>query len=184
MANTSLIPVLDEQVAVGFTGKVNVLRAEDRGLEGSISLSEGEVVNANFKGASGMKGFFNACVEAFDDEFAHDYIVEPERISPPFKIHYPYSVLRRKVAEVIALYKENKHLRPPGELKLLVSASFIEAGGPVNGEEFELLRTISDYSRVKDIYKNSQLPDYQITNGLVSLRKKKAITTVKSKRLK
>lgn len=180
MAHTELIPVLDEQAAVGFTGKVNILRSEDRGLEGSIFLSDGQVVNASFKGATGTKAFFNACVEAFDDEFAHDYIVEPERVSGPFKIHYPYSVLRRKVSEVISLYKENKGLRPPGELKLLVRASFIEDGEAVSGEEFDLLRTISDFSRVKDIYKNSQLPDYQITNALVSLRKKKAITTVKS----
>ncbi len=131
-----------------------------------------------------MKAFFNACVEAFDDEYAHDYIVEPERVASPFKIHYPYSVLRRKVSEVISIYKENKALRPPDDLKLLIRASFIEAGDAVTGEEFELLRTISDFSRVKDIYKNSQLPDYQITNGLISLRKKQAITTVKGKQVR
>ncbi len=56
MANTELIPVLDEQVAVGFTGKVNVLRASDRGLEGSIFLCDGAIVNASYKGASGNEG--------------------------------------------------------------------------------------------------------------------------------
>jgi hypothetical protein len=39
--------------------------------------------------------------------------------------------------------------------------------------------TISDYSDVSEIYKNSKLLDFEITNALVNLRKKDALKVVK-----
>lgn len=182
MINDQLFPVLDEQASVGFTGKVNILNPVDSRLLGAILMMDGEVVDASFGGLSGLKAFLNASVAAFEDGRAYKYIVEPELVQGPRKIHYPSTVLRRKVAELVALYKANKGLQPPEHMKLLINPQFVEEGSEVSAEEFQLMCTMADHNRVKDIYKNCELLDYQITNALVSLRKKGAITTVAQKR--
>lgn len=179
MASEELFPILDEQVSVGFTGKVNVLDPSNNRHLGVIELFEGEVFEAKYGGVSGLKAFYNVCVAAFEEGSSFKYVVEPELVQTTNKIHYPYNVLKRKVAQIVEIYKENKALRPPDELKLLVNPRFVEAGEPVSATEFDLLSSIADYNSVKEIYKNCELLDYQITNALVSLRKKKAITVVK-----
>ena len=179
MSEEALFPVLDDQNAVSFTGKVNVLDGDNSALLGVVIFHEGQVLNAAYEGNWGLKGFFSLCVADFDGSKRLKYIVEPEFVESIQKIPYPYSVLKRKAAEVVAMYKESSHLRPPENLKLLLNPEFIAKGEQVSGEEFSLMTSMVDYNKVKEIYKNSELLDYQITNALVSLRKKKAITVVK-----
>ncbi|MEX0799284.1 MAG: hypothetical protein WEB87_05665 [Bacteriovoracaceae bacterium] len=179
MNRNELIPLLDEQTSVGFTGKINALDSNSSRLLGDIEIFEGEIFGAQYEDVQGLKAFYNLCVASFDSERHFKYVVEPEIIQSSKTIHFPFSVLKRKVAEIVSLYKENKDLKPPEGLKLLINPKFIEEGDAVTGEEYDLLCAISDYNTVKDIYKNCDLLDYQITNALVSLRKKKAITVVK-----
>lgn len=177
----ALFPVLDEQTVVGFTGKVNILNVENNQHLGLVSILDGEIFDARFGSNEGLQAFYNICVASFSKESNFKFIVEPEIVEGVKKIHFPYSVLKKKVADIISLYKENEANRPPDHIKLLINPHFITMGGEVSGDEFELLCSISDYNKVKDIYKNCELLDYQITNALVSLRKKKAITVVKKK---
>jgi len=184
MSQEHLIYILDEQVSVGFTGRVNVLSSINKQLFGSLILLDGDVVDCTYKGSIGLKGFFNLCVDEFDN---HDlkYIVEPELIDSKKKtIHYPYSVLKRKIAETVEKYRDSKSNKPPENLKILIQPEFIDQGEKVDSNEFDLLSTISDFNRVSDIYKNCNLLDFEITNALVSLRKKKALKVIKNKEVK
>lgn len=179
MSEEGFFQVLDDQNAVGFTGKVNILDRNNSAHLGAVEFKEGDVENASFEGATGLKGFYAACVADFDGDRELKYIVEPEFITASRRIHFPYSVLKKKAGQVVTLYKESRRLRPPGDLKLLLNPGFVEAGPEVSGDEFDLMVAIADHNKVEDIYKNSELLDYQITNALVSLRKKKAMTVVK-----
>ncbi|MCO4753430.1 MAG: hypothetical protein KC478_03060 [Bacteriovoracaceae bacterium] len=179
MRTEELFPILDEQVSVGFTGKVNVLDDLTKRLLGSIDLSEGEVWSCSYRSNLGLKAFFNLCIDSFEGDDIFSYVVEPEILQSSRSIHYPYSVLKRKSAEVLESFKESKSLRPPGGLKLIVNPEFLTSGAQVEGDEYDLLCSIADYNKVEEIYKNCELLDYQITNALVSLRKKNALTVVK-----
>lgn len=181
MAKDHLISILDEQISVGFTGKINVLNPVSNQMLGSVSLFEGEVIHTSYNSVDGIKAFFNLCVDEFES-VELSYVVEPELINLNNRsIHYPYSVLKRKIAQVIENFRASKENKPPNNLKILIRPEFIGLGEEVSGEEYDLLQTIADYNRVSDIYKNSSLLDYEITNCLVSLRKKNALTVIKNK---
>lgn len=181
MVKAHLIHILDEQISVGFTGKVNVLDPFTKQMLGSVYMFEGELIHTKYKSILGIKAFFNLCIDEFEN-VELNYIVEPELIDLNSRsIHYPYSVLKRKIAEVVENFRASKENRPPDHIKILIRPEFIGLGEDVTGAEFDLLNTISDYNRVGDIYKYCSLLDYEITNCLVSLRKKNALTVVKNK---
>lgn len=176
-----LIPILDEQHSVGFTGRVNVLDANTKQLLGDIIIHEGQIYLSRYKGSDGLKAFFNLCVDEFEN-FDLQYVVEPELVDiAKRQIHYPFGVLKRKIAEVVENYKTSKSSRPPENLKILIKSDFISDGEAITGEEFDLLCTLSDFNTVSDLYKHCKLLDYEITNSLVSLRKKNALTVVLKK---
>lgn len=178
--NKSLLKTLDEQVQVGFTGKVNVLDSFTKQLYGSIGIYEGEIVHCVFQGVVGLKAFYNIVIEEYEND-KFNYIVEPELIDQTKKnIYYSFGHLKNKVSEVFQNYEKSKALRPPENIKLVINSSFVSAGDEVTAQEYDLLGTISDFSKVEEIYKNSSLLDYEITNALVSLRKKQAIKVIKN----
>lgn len=181
MGQEHLVCILDEQVSVGFTGKINVQDSKSKQQLGSILFVEGEIIDCRYKSSNGLKAFFNLCVDEFDD-IGLSYIVEPELIQISKKtIHYPYSVLKRKIAETVEKYRESRKSKPPRNLKILIEPSFLSSSELVTGNEFDLLGTISDYNKVGDIYDKSNLLEYEITNTLVSLRKKKALKVIQNK---
>jgi hypothetical protein len=176
-----LISILDEQNSVGFTGRVNVLNQTTKQLLGEVIFNEGQIMQARYKGVIGLKAFYNLCIDEFEN-VALGYIVEPELIDATnTQIPYPYSVLKRKIVDVIENFKQSKSQRPPDNLKILIKPEFLAQGEVVTGAEFDLLCTLSDYNLVEQVYKNCKLLDYEITNALVSLRKKNALTVVMKK---
>lgn len=181
MSERYLINILEEQISVGFTGKINVLSRENSQHLGVITLYEGEVYHATFRGSDQLKALFNIFIKELDTDELH-YVVEPEVVNPYARsIHYPYKVLKQKISEAISEYKLSKENRPPDHIKLMIKPEFLTVGDKVTPEEFKLLTTISDYNLVRDIYKNCDLLDYEITNALVSLRKKNGLVVIKPK---
>lgn len=120
-------------------------------------------------------------IEEFDDKLEFKYVVEPELVSQEQIIKYPFSVLKRKAAEIVTHYKEQRAQRPPMDLKLIVEPAFLEAGDELEESEYDLLCTLSDYNLVEDLYKHSPMLDYEITMALVSLRKKNALRVIKKR---
>ena len=82
--------------------------------------------------------------------------------------------------DVYENYLGSKKLRPPGALKLVLNPNFIVEGQDVAPNEFDVLSAISDYSRVEDIYNHCPLMEYEVTQALVSLRRKGALKVVAS----
>jgi hypothetical protein len=174
-----LFTTFQDQSEVGFTGKVNLLRPVSKQYLGMAVFNLGELISLQYKGLNGLKAFYKVFIDLSDgDEL--DGIVEPEVVDGISRdIHYPLSKLREKLDTVITEYQASKSQRPPDHVKLLISAEFFDKKEDVSGEEFDLLCTISDFSKVSDIYFHSKLLEYEITYALVSLRKKGGLVVVK-----
>lgn len=179
MDNLALFEAMDEQTAVRFTGRLNVLDRLSRQLIGVVIVKEGEVLRCDYRGAFGLKAFYNMAIESAQ-LVLQDFVVEPEIIADDAReIFYPYPVLKARALEAIQQYMQYSAQRPPGHLRLMVRSDFISAKtDPVTDSEFQVLCSITEWGKVEDLYRNCPLQDYEITKALVQLRKKEAIKTL------
>lgn len=170
--------VLDEQTAVAFTGRVNILERTTRQTLGVIVLREGQIYRATYRGGKGLKAFYNIVLEGFQ-LVPQDFIIEPEIIAESERqIHFPYTVLKSRTEEVLERFQLVAGLRPPEHLKLVTREEFLESDSEVTENEFLVLCTLSEWSLVRDLYANCQRLDFEITEALVSLRKKNALSVI------
>ncbi|MFP5490598.1 MAG: hypothetical protein ACLGG0_03810 [Bacteriovoracia bacterium] len=178
---TTEIPLfhsLDEQTLVGFTGRINVLDRTSHQMLGVVVLREGQVYRCQYRGATGLKAFYNAVIEGAQ-LVPQEFIVEPEIIEEKDRqIHYPYSVLKHKTDDVLKRFQAVSGKRPPDHVKLIAKAEFLEAQSEVSEAEFQVLCALSEWSSVKDLYQHCSLLDYEITEALVSLRQQEALSVV------
>tara|TARA_Y100000768_G_C23986413_1_gene689133 strand:+ start:3989 stop:4531 length:543 start_codon:yes stop_codon:yes gene_type:complete len=169
----------DDQALVSFTGRLNILFKADSKFAGEIIFLDGEVVNAKYKKVDGFKALMKLCVLSNDTENFRK-VLEPELILPSQrKISIPLGALKRKISEIFDRYIEAEKLRPPGNMKLLPRAEVIESNIEISPQEYSLLCTLSDYNMVDDVYNNNEMLDFEITQALVSLRKKEIIKVIK-----
>jgi hypothetical protein len=180
MVELKILSIIEEQISVQFTGKVNVLSMYNRQFLGHLIFKDGEILQVSFQGHSGLKAFYQILIQEFSLT-PYEYVVEPEVVEDKERqIHYPYAVLKNKLQEVLKLYKESIKLRPPENVKILSEASFLESSDAVSPEEFEVLLTLTEWTNPNDIYRHCQLLDHEITMALVSLRKKGALKIIAS----
>lgn len=170
-----LLSTLEEQAIFGFTGKVNLIKSDNRQFLGDVTQKDGLVVDAQYKGLGGKKALYTALIDDVDAG-GMSYIVEPELVEET-QIIFEVSVdeLKDQARAKFEHYQRSQKLRPPDEIRLLVDPDFIIEGVDVTSDEFEVLAGLSEYNKVGDIYKNVNLLEYEITNALVSLRMKKAL---------
>lgn len=176
-----IMDTIEEQVAVQFTGKVNVLSNFNRQYLGHILFKNGEIYQVVFQNYKGLKAFYQLIIQEFSLH-SFSYVVEPEVVEDKERqIHYPYVVMKNKMSDVIKQYRDSLKFRPPDNVKIVIDAGFIEDTLPVTPEEFEVLEILTEWSTPYDIYQHSQLLDHEITMALVSLRKKSALKIIASR---
>jgi uncharacterized small protein (DUF1192 family) len=178
---SKILAILDEQVAVGFTGKVNVLQRTNRQFLGHIIFKEGDIIQSKFRQSQGLKGLYLilTCEIALE---AFDYVVEPEVVEDiPRQINLTYSSLKQKLSEMLKEYRESLKLRPPGHVRIILDAEFLDDSLPVSSSEFEVINTLVEWSKVDDVYQRCPLLDHEITRALVELRKKGALKIMAAK---
>lgn len=169
----------DEQSLVCFTGKLNVLSLQDNKYVGDIIFHEGEIINAHYSVVDGFKALMKLCVLTSEPNI-YKSIIEPELIDTKArKIDIPIGNLKRKITEAFDKYKESEKFRPPSKMKLLPKVDVISFEIDITPTEYSVLCTLSDYNLVDDVYNNNELLDYEITQALVTLRKKEIIKVVK-----
>lgn len=175
----AIIKILREQSAIGFDGKIIV---QDQNLSqhlGQILICSGTIVGCNFLNKTGKKALINLLVQEFDPNKQMSYVVEPEVIALEliqFELEVP--VLEEEIRSILEESKKNKKLRPPGDKRLVVNADFVCRGEDISSNEFDILCLISDFGKIQDVYDNTALLDFEVTDGLVSLRKKGALKVI------
>lgn len=173
--------VIEEQIAVQFTGKVNVLSNYNRQFLGHLLFKDGEIIQAIYQNHKGLKAFYQLIIQEYSLQ-SFQYVVEPEVVEEKERqIHYPFAVIRNKMAEVLKLYRESLKLRPPDNVKILVDAEFLNDSISVTPHEFDVLDTLTEWNNPADIYQHCPLLDHEITQALVGLRKKGGLKIIAPK---
>lgn len=176
MNSEALLSVLDEQSSMGFTGKVNILQAQNSQSYAVILMLEGKVINCLSATRSGEKALLDMVFEDVSNSKKFKIVVEPELVTAAEgQLDLSVDALKKKARHLYENYLNAKKLRPKQELKLILNPDFIIAGEDIGPDEFDVLSTISDYSRVRDIYDHCPLMEYEVTRALVSLRRKGAL---------
>jgi len=172
----NLIEVLKEQASFGFTGKINILLKDNSQFLGVIYQDSGLIVGSEAKELKGKKALLKLI---FDDVESHEkfkFVVEPEVVdSSHFIMKISLEEIKKEAQTHFQEYISAKKLRPDPSLKLLVDPEIIESSTEISPREFEVLSVMTEWCKVSDIYKYCQLMDFEITNALISLRKKRAI---------
>lgn len=176
------VPVVEEQMSVNFTGKVNLLSPFNHQYLGHLLFKDGKIIDVKYLQLTGVKAFYQLGIKEHALE-RHQYIVEPEIVSSEEqRIHYPFSVLLNKLDKQIKLYEIVNNQRPPSNVKILVDASMINSNIDCTPEEFKVLTVLTEYHKVDDIYDHCDLLDYEVTSSLITLRKKNILKIVGVKR--
>jgi hypothetical protein len=178
MNDLAIFRSLDEQTSVRFTGRVNVMERLTRQLLGVVTLKDGEVFGCRFRGEPGLKAF-HALVWEDAQLVPLDFVVEPEIVADEDRqIHYPYAVLKQRALAAAERYRQVANQRPPGHVKLIVRAGFLASELPVSAAEFHVMASLCDWSVVDELYAQCSLLPHEITEALVSLRKKNALEVI------
>lgn len=175
-----IVAAIEEQIAVQFTGKLNILSKYNRQYLGHLTFEAGEIVKVSFQMQKGMKAFFQIIIQEFSlNSFV--YVVEPEIVdSADRDVFVPYALLKDKLEEVLKLYQDSVKLRPPDNVKIIINPEFMAASQSISREEFEVLLTLTEWTTPFDVYQQCTLLDHEITFALVELRKKKALKILSS----
>ena len=173
---TNLIEVLKDQSAFGFTGKINLQLVKNGQFQGVIYQQEGLIVGAVFGDLKGKKALLKMIFEDVESVREFKYIVEPELITTEHQMmKISFEEAKIEAQTIYQKYQTSKKLKPAPGLKLLVDPEIIVNEAVITPSEFEVLSVITEWCKVEDVYKNCKLMDYDVTNALVSLRKKRAI---------
>ena len=170
--------IIEKQMISKFTGKLNLMSVESDQYLGHINILNGLVVYCSFKNFVGLRSFYSVCFEYDDNKLK--VLVEAEIINENLKnIHYPFSVIKKKSHHIIEMYKKNSNQRPPNSINLLIDPEFIDSDLEIDQAEFDTLVEISKYPNIGELYENSHFTYQELTNNLVSLRKKKSVKVYK-----
>ncbi len=170
------LEVLEEQCRFGFTGKLNILKASNKQFLGSVYLLDGEIIRCKYKSSFAKRNLFNILIDDISDYEELKFVAEPEVVekeAADFRLSIEdFKNLSR---EKYKKHLDSEKLAPPRNLRLVINQDFIIQGDPITSIEFDVLKAISDYNKIDEIYNKTVLYEYEVTEALVSLRKKKAI---------
>lgn len=170
-----LLEIIKEQIDFGFTGKINILSSRSQFL-GAIFLKEGAIVGSQFHGLKGIKALKKAIFEDVDSRDFLKLVVEPEIVEEEHQqFSYDFAELKNEIEKEYENYRQSKKLRPPQNLDLVIAPEVVTSKDLVSYTEFKVLEVMAEYSKVSDIYEHCTLEEYEITQALVELRRKKAI---------
>mgnify|MGYP000660462732 CR=1 FL=1 len=176
----SLVQKIEEQCSFNFTGRINILKRTDRQFLGVIYISDGLVVAAQFAKKTGLKALYSMVIFDMDEIAEFTLVAEPEVVSATdFEFSLKFSEFKSNVEKAYEEHIKAKSLRPPENIHILVNPVFIKNGKKTGANEFLLLKTIAEYSKVEDIYHNCELFDFEVTQALVNLRKICALKVIK-----
>lgn len=171
------INYLEKQRVIDFTGRINILEGDASQYLGHVLMREGFIVNAKYNDQVGETALYSVLIDDLDEKKIIKFIAEPELIAENIGIiNISVEDLHESFSRFVRTYLESRNLRPPDHLKIQIKSRFIEEGFPIEKNEYEILKCLTEYSRVGDLYKFANIPSFEITNGLVSLRKKNALT--------
>ena len=177
----SLIYKVEEQSTIGFTGKLNILDEKNHQFMGEVLFREGEIVGCHYEDYKGSQGLLYLIISDVMSEYDFYFVVEPEMVSEADRV-INFDYIKERASEIVRQFHVSRKLRPSKDIRLLVQKNFIISGKNINFQEFQILCAITDCATVEELYGVVEFHEYEITNALVSLRRKGAVKVVEGRR--
>lgn len=173
---TNLMEVLKEQAAFGFTGKINLLLNSNGQFQGVVYQHEGSIVGASYENLKGRKALYKMIFEDVESSQHFKFVVEPELIAfEHFSMEMSFDEIKAEAQTIYQKYLLSKKLKPSPSLRLVINPEIVVNNEEIDPAEYDVLAVLAEWCMVADIYKYSKLMEFEVTNALVSLRKKRAI---------
>jgi hypothetical protein len=175
-----LIEIIEENIAFQFTGRINIIKKENSQLLGFILIKDGNIIHAkhgNFYSKKALVSIF--ILEKNTNDLK--YIIEPEIIDKnEFWLNLDWTNLKKELLVYFQNFNgpSKNPLRPPNNINLKVNPKFIMKGDNVSTQEFLLMLTIIKYPCPKDIFEHSEFLEGEVTQTMVSLRKKGVLKVI------
>ena len=171
---------LEKRAQSSFTGNIVLQDRKNGQFMGQVLLEKGLITDIQRqKGLRGYRALLAYAMEAQEKDCL--IIAEPSLPSgknPLFKNNR--KAIKKVEMAIKYYYKEIKDLKPCRHLKLAVKKKILPDEKNLLPWENDLLSHLSQYERVGELYEKSNLLDFEITIGLVKLRKKGLIKVVSS----
>ncbi len=169
---------IEKQMMSKFTGKFNLLSKKSNQFLGQLHLYNGLLIYSTFKNLKGLRSFYSICYEYSLGNL--NLVLEAEIIDDSIKnIHFPFSVLKKKSEFIIETFQKNKGKAPPKSINLMIDPAFVDSEVNINQDEFETLLEIKKYPNIGELFEKSYFTEQELTNNLVSLRKKETVKVYK-----
>ena len=165
--------IIEEQITVEFTGKIQLLHHLDYSSLGYISFKDGRILDAKFENKTGDKAFISAMIH----EKRCKMIIEAEFGEQKKTITKNYRQLIEAFEEALINHKYYEHFSVPAGIKLKVNPGFIQRGSSLTHSEYAVLLGLAK-TGYENLFRDLNMLDYEITKNLISLRKKGALKTV------
>ncbi len=170
--NLKLLPFLSALIQKNFSGKLNILYEHNSQFLAYIAVSEKRIVKCRYDKWVGEAAILELLIYIGNCSKQLIFVEEPEIID---LLECDLLLDLNGLNSLLATYFERVKYAPPKNLKVLIDGDFIVEGEDLSLDEFKLLNTISDYSKVEEIYNNCLLSPAQVLVCLVGLRAKRAL---------
>lgn len=172
-----LIKIIVENFAISFCGRINLLQRENNQFLGVILQLDGMIVGAEYAELKGKKALATILMEMRSGK-NFTCVSEPEIVSSiDFKMNEQQFFKFKN--EYFDQFDQLQKLRPANDLKFLLDVKKMGIYTYLSKNEFEVMLCVIDSPVVKNLYKDCDLLDFDITNALISLRKKGVILVYK-----
>lgn len=170
---TLLEEIIEDQINVSFTGRIQLLSKVDFSLKGFILFKEGRVIDAKYENKMANRGFISAMIHQDECKM----ILEAEFIEHKRNIDSSYRELIEEFEDAYLNHQYYLNFSVPHEIEIKANADFVQKGSSLSLDEYSVLLCLVK-DGYKNLSKNLNLLDYEITKSLISLRKKQAIKTI------
>ena len=175
------VAVISEHSHLSFTGRINLLDAITNQFLGAVFLNEGKIVDAEYSSKSGKQGLLAVFYQYFNATKNLKLVPEPELIEDGnLNFNLSMDQFKALMKKFFEDFKILKKYEPSRELRLDINPEFIQKGDELSADEFKILEFICGGIKIDDIYNELDDFEFEISQALISLRKKGALKVVKS----
>lgn len=170
-----VLDILEEQSSFAFTGLV-IAKEQISGNESAkLWFQDGQIIEIETQKRTGM----NALYELFFQEFLgvrFDYeLIANKEITVKQVIYFPLAQIKIFLNSIVDDLEDHDEFSPNRNLELSLKPEFIAYGQDITELEYQVMELVAKYEAVDDIYNKTDLLGFEVTKGLIGLRKKDAL---------
>jgi len=145
------------------------LKIVSKNCEGTLFFHDGAIVSAITGGVSGEKAFYR--ILSWEGKLKFSF-QKDAHLSHEQNLHFTLADLLVLLPQWSKIWKDVKNKVPPYEIDLQVDSKAFVQKQNWEAEEFVVVTTLGEHTKVRDVMNFCPLPDHKIVKNLIGLRKK------------